>query len=66
MTEIFHLLIIYLINTLLFARIKQISKSKVCKQPFVFLKISVPRERIKKIAKILEKSCKRVHFLVKL
>ena len=34
MTEIFNLLIVFLINTLLFVRIKQMSKAEVRKQPF--------------------------------
>ena len=34
MTEIFNLLVAFLINTLLFARIIQTSKTEVQKQPF--------------------------------
>ena len=34
MTESFNLLIVYLINTLLFVRIKQTIKAEVRKQPF--------------------------------
>ena len=34
MTEIFNLLIVFLINTLVFVRIKQTSKTEVRKQPF--------------------------------
>ena len=45
MKKIFNLLI-FLINTLLFARIKQKSKTEVRKQPF---------KRVKKVGKILER-----------
>ena len=62
MRDIFNLLIDYLINTLLFVRIKQISKSRSPKAAIQ----SVPRERIKKHGKSLKKNCGRVRFLVKL
>ena len=62
MTDIFNLLIDYLINTLLFVRIKQISKSRSPKAAIQ----SVPRERIKKHGTSLKKNCGRVRFLVKL
>ena len=39
MTEIFNLLIVFLINTLVFVRIKQTSKTEVRKQPFKRIKI---------------------------
>ena len=53
MKKIFNLLI-FLINTLLFARIKQKSKTEVRKQPF---------KRVKKVGKILErKTLKELGF----
>ena len=46
MTEIFNLLIVYLINTLLFVRIKQTSENRRPEAAIeMCLKIGVPREK---------------------
>ena len=55
----FQLTNFFLINTLLFVRIKQTSKIEVRKQPF-------KRVKIKKSEKSLKKIFERARFLVKL
>ena len=56
MTEIFNLLIVFLINnTLLFVRIKQTSKTEVRKQPFKCVPSSRCSQGKLKVGKSLEK-----------
>ena len=62
MTEIFDLLIVFLINTLLFVRIKQTSKTsaetaiQTCSLKYVFL------GKNKKVGKALEKNLEGARF----
>ena len=55
MTEIFNLLVVFLINTLLFVRItKRVKKKFGSSHSNVFLKVGVPGEN-KKVGKVLGK-----------